>query len=242
MSSVDLLKQLNKCRQKSLKQGDEVISEVNKILNRDLYSEKNVLDNLKHYNKSFEYIDEEDVDQSKIFKETEIKKLALKYRLRFLNSQCCKSDFPYESVLKIEHINSVHKKSLNGFKVLSTYKFFNQTKNKDNALLFAPTNHGNYYLIHEWGSGLNWHREYLSWPIKNIETLFVTLILSTLIIAVSLPTSLITYDSKAPYWCAYRIGIFFHLIIFNMGVTAYVTFAFGKNLTSSIWNSERNFG
>jgi len=242
MNRVDLLIQLKKCKEKNTKESDAIISEVNRILHKDLYSEKNVLNNLKHYNRSFELIDEEDVDKNQIFKLSEIKKLAIKYRLRFLDSQCCKSDFPYESVLKIEHINSEYKKSLKGFKVLSTGNFFKSPKNEDNALLFAPTNLGNYYLIHKWGKSLKWHRKFFSWPLRNIETLFLTIIIVTFIITMSLPTYLITLDRKATYWCAYRIGIFFHLFIFNMGVTAYVTFAFSKNLSSSIWNINKDFG
>ncbi len=116
MNGVDLLAQLKKCKAKSADKAEDVISEVNRILHRDLHSEKNILNNLKHYNRSFELIDEEDVDQSKVFKQSEIKKLAIKYRLKFLDSQCYKHDFPYESVLKIEHLNTVHKKSLKGFK------------------------------------------------------------------------------------------------------------------------------
>ncbi len=108
--------------------------------------------------------------------------------------------------------------------------------------MFVPTNLGNYYLVHEWGKALKWYRKFLSWPMRNIETLFVTIIVATFIITMILPTSLITLDRKATYWCAYRIGIFFHLFIFNMGVTAYITFAFSKNLSSSNWNADKDFG
>ncbi len=242
MTGVDLFIQLEKCKDQKTKEADDLLSEVNRILHKNIYNEKNVLNNLKHYNKSFELIDEDDVEKNMIFSSSEIKKLAIQYRLRFLDSQCYKSDFPYESVLKIEQLNATHKKSLKGFKVLSTSKFFKDAKNIDNALLFAPTNLGNYYLIHKWGKPLKWYRKFVSLPLRNIETLFVTLIIITFIITMSLPTYLITLDRKATYWCAYRIGIFFHLFIFNMGATAYITFAFSKNLSSSIWNVDKDFG
>lgn len=241
MKRVDIQKELCVCRLKIRREEDRLIHEVDRLLHNSTFNKKNVLDNLKNYSQAFEVVDEEDVDQELIFTTAEIKNIAIKYRLRFIDSQCYRHEFPYESVLKIDHLNLTHKKSLKGFKVLSTSRFFTEKTNTDNALLFVPTNAGNYYLIHRWGKELKASRAFLKWPLKNIETLFVSLILITFIITMCLPTYLITLDRKATYWCAYRIGIFFHLFIFNMGVTAYVTFAFSKNLSSSIWDNDKDF-
>jgi hypothetical protein len=241
LSGVDIRRELSQLRSKTRKDEDQLLREVDRILHDSAFSKRNILENLKHYNQSFELVNEEEVDASQIFTLSEIKTIAVKYRLRFIDSQSYKYDFPYESVLKIEDFNVTFKKALKGFKVLSTPGFFKEKGNKDCALLFAPTNLGNYYLIHKWGNQLKWYRALLSWPLKNIETVFMSLILITGIITLCLPTYLITLDRRATYWCAYRIGIFFHLFIFNMGVTAYVTFAFGKNLSSSVWNSDKDF-
>lgn len=239
---INIQKELSKARLKIRREEDHLLREVDRILHNSAFNQKNVLDNLKHYNQSFELIDEEDVDHDQIFSLPEIKTIAIKHRLRFIDSQAYKRDFPYEAILKIEDLNAAYKKSLKGFKMLGTPKFFSGKKSTDEALLFAPTNLGNYYLVHRWGTPLNWSRPYKSWPLKNIETLFLTLIITTLIITMCLPTYLITLDRRATYWCAYRIGIFFHLFIFNMGVTAYVTFAFSKNLSSSVWNDDKELG
>lgn len=240
LNRVDIKRELIKVKEKNRREEDNLLREVDRILHNSVVSGKNVLENLKFYNQSFQLVDEEDVEGTLIFTAEEIKQIAIKYRLRFVDSQCSKKEFPYEAVLKIEHLNHAHKKSLNGFKVLSTRNFFRQKTNNDCAVLFAPTNLGNYYLVHKWGKEFKWNRAILSWPLKNIETLFVTLILTTLVITMCLPTYLITLDRKATYWCAYRIGIFFHLLIFNMGVTAYVTFAFSKNLSSGTWNYDKD--
>lgn len=242
MAGVDVKEKLEQNRQKNEKAADQVLEEVNRILSDDLYNEKNVLANLKHYAQLAELIDENDVEKERIFSLKDIRNVALQCRLRFLGSQCYKFNFPYEVVSKIEQLNKKHHKNLKGFKVLSTAGFFTSEKNTDSALLFAPTAYGNYYLVHSWGKELKWYRPYVNWPLRNIENLFITLLVSTLIITLSLPTYLITLDRKATYWCPYRIGIFFHLLIFNMGVTAYVTFAFSKNLGTSIWDQEKSFG
>ncbi|MGZ4090409.1 MAG: hypothetical protein ACXVNO_06790 [Bacteroidia bacterium] len=221
---------------------DKLIHEVDKILHNSAFAGKNVLENLKHYNKSFEVIDEEDMDPESIFTLREIREIAIKYRLRFVENKIYKYELPYESVLKIEHINRTRKKEISNLKLLATTQFLKNKNNTENTLLFAPTNLGNYYLVHSWGKKLKWNRALVNWPIKNIETLFLSLIIATLVITLCLPTYLITLDRKATYWCAYRIGVFFHLFIFNMGVTAYITFAFSKNLSSSVWNSDKDFG
>ena len=111
----------------------------------------------------------------------------------------------------------------------------------EELLLLAPTDHGNYCLIHKWGNGLSKTRKLLNWPMRRFETLLFTVALVTAILAVSLPTRLIWLPEHAPYWGMYRVGAFFHIFIFNMGVTAYLTFAFSNNLSTSSWNSSNDF-
>jgi hypothetical protein len=242
MNGVDIFAKLSEFRGKHGNEGEHVLHEVNRILNREMFSEKNILHNLRNYNKLIEVLDEEDLEHEFIFKPSDIKSIALKYRLRFLDSQSYRFEFPYEAVLKIDYLNHTHKKSIKGFKLLGTGDFFSKEKNNECALLFAPTNHGNYYLIHRWGRELKWYREYASWPLKNIETLLATVIFITLIVTLSLPIRLITLDSHATYWSGWRLGVFFHLLIFNMGFTTYFTFAFSRGLTVSNWNRGKDFG
>jgi len=242
MSGVDIFAKLSEFRGKHANEGDHVLHEVNRILNKEMFSEKNILHNLRNYNRLIEVLDEEELEPEFIFRLSDIKSIALKYRLRFLDSQSYKFEFPYEAVLKIDYLNHAHKKSLKGFKLLGTRDFFIKEGNKECALLFAPTNHGNYYLVHKWGTELKWCREYASWPLKNIETLLITIICITLVAALSIPIRLITLDSHATYWSGWRLGVFFHLLIFNMGFTTYFTFAFSRGLTVSNWNSEKDFG
>ncbi|MCE3228345.1 MAG: hypothetical protein K0S32_2896 [Bacteroidetes bacterium] len=130
---------------------------------------------------------------------------------------------------------------MKGFKLLGTTKFFREKENKECALLFAPTNLGNYYLMHKWGKELKWYRAITSWPLKNFETLFLTVIMVTAIITLCIPNYHLVLAREIDYWSTYRIGIFFHILIFNMGATAYYTFAFGKNLSVSLWNNNRDF-
>lgn len=241
MKPVSIANELLKRKITNYKQEEQVIHEVYKILNRDLFHEKKILQNLKLYNRSFELLDEEDVDDLSLFNTDTIKEIAIQYRLKFLDSQQYKKEIPYEAILKIKDLNAKYRKDIKHFKILAPVENFRTTEPDKALILFAPTNHGNYFMIHQWGEDLKWHRKLSSWPMKRFETLFATVALISLILAVSLPTRLIWLPEHSDYWGTYRIGAFFHILIFNMGVTAYITFAFGKNFSSNTWNQVQDF-
>lgn len=236
-----LLNELNKIRDTQRREEEKLLHEVNRILVNDLYTGKNVLNNLKNYHKLEELVEEDFVEPGLVYKISEIKELAINYRLKFLDSQQFKFEFPLEVLLSLEDFNRTHKKNLKGFKLLSSDNFFKKNTG-DLAMLFAPTDLGNYCLIHQWGMPYSNKRKVLNWPLRNIESLFITLLFFTLIVTLILPTNLITLDRKATYWCGYRAGVFFHLLIFFMGFTVYWAFAFSRNLSSQLWDREKNFG
>jgi hypothetical protein len=239
--SVDIKNKLTQLRRKTRRAEDDLISETKRILKKDLFEEKKILENLKQYNRSFEILDEEDLEEELIFTVSEIKQIAVIYRLKFLESRIFKPEIPYEAILRIKDLNLRFRKEVRIFKVLAPRESFFDKRSRGEALLFGKTNYDNYYLIHRWGNKLKWHRKLMFWPIRNFETLFFTVILFTLIITLSLPTWIITLDPRAEYWSGFRMAAFFHLLIFNMGVTAFITFAFTKNFSSSIWNQEKDF-
>jgi hypothetical protein len=221
---------------------DELIRETRRILYNDLLTEKKILSYLTQYNQSFELIDEEEVDKQLIFTEAEIRQTAVKFRLKFLNSKKYKPEIPYEAVLKIKQLNETYRKELKEFRVLSFPETFKGKFSNESAVLFALTNHNNYYLVHKWGNDIHWFRKIRYWPLRSLENLVLTVMAFTLIVTLSLPTALITLDPKATYWCGYRLATYFHLFIFFSGFTAFYAFAFTKNFSGSIWNRTSDFG
>ncbi|MDZ4663530.1 MAG: hypothetical protein SGJ15_01510 [Bacteroidota bacterium] len=236
-----IVAELLKRKIKHANQEDLVINEVHKILNKDLFHEKKVLSHLQLYNRSFELMNEDDADVLSIFSLADIKQICIAYRLRFIDSQHYKKEIPYEAILKIKDLNVKHRKDLKGFKILAPIKNFRADGKDDELLVFAPTDNGNYYLIHKWGNGLRKSRKLINWPMRRFETLVFTVALVSAILAVSLPTRLIWLPEHADYWGMYRAGAFFHILIFNMGFTAYLAFAFSNNLSTSSWDSANDF-
>jgi hypothetical protein len=240
--SVDVILELDRARRKNRREEDDLVAEARRILRNDLFAEEKILSNLKHYKKSFDVLNEEGLDASGVFTEEEIRNVAVRYRLKFLDSQLYQPEIPYSAVMKIRQLNLEHRKELRAFKVLASPVAFSDPACGHDTLLFAKTNYDNYCLIQRWGKRFDWSRRLRFWPLRTFENLLLTVILFTLAVTMSLPTSLITLDASAGYWCGYRAAAFFHLLIFDLGVTAYITFAFSGNFSSSVWDRKRNFG
>ena len=239
---TDIQSELSRSRKKQRATGGNLVSEAQRILKRDLFTENKILANLGKYNRSFELLDEEALDDSLIFSQEDVRQVCINYRLKFLGSKSYQPEIPYEAVLRIKGFNSQFAKNLKEFKIMTTARAFSKKENQEEAVLFAGTNDGNYYLIHRWGTPLPWYRLIRYWHMRYFENLFLSVITFTLLVALSLPIGFITLDNKAEYWSGYRAAAFFHLLIFNMGVTAYTTFAFAKNFSSTVWNREQDFG
>lgn len=237
----DIKEELQKHKIKTTKPDDFIIEEVQKILSTSLFKEQTILNNLKTYNKSFELLNEDELDRSLVFKPEELKAVCITLRLKFLDSQAYRFDVPYEAILKIKHLNEAHKKNLDGFKIMGVAEAFRKQIPNANFALFAPTITGNYYLVHHWGTKLKWYKKLMAFPLRNFEVLMATVITWVFIVTMCLPTCLITLDDKATYWCGYRIAVFFHLLIFFSGFTAYILVGFNKRFSGTVWDEEREF-
>lgn len=241
IKNPDIQEELQRIKLKRQQSGEGAVQEANRVLNKDLFTENKILENLIQYNDLSHILEEENLERERIFSIAEIKQICTDFRLKFLSSKSYKPVIPYQSVLMIKELNRLFGKELQEFRILATAGGFEKKENVEEAILFVKTNHDNYYLLNRWGQPLKWYRKLLYWPMRNFENLFLTVVVTTLCIVLSLPTWLITLDHKAEYWSGYRAAAFFHILIFNMGVTAYVTFAFAKNFSSTVWNREQDF-
>lgn len=206
---------------------------------------KNILHKSFRKNYTFEFslnenqlLNDEEIPQENIYTLQEIEKICVLYRLKFLDASHFKNPIPSVAEVKIEYLNDTYNKNISGLKIASYYGCFNQYNYPQNfGILFAPTINGHYYLIHRWGEPISKKRKWQYFPLRTFETLALSVILFTLIVDLILPTHLITLDRTATYWCGYRIGVFFHLLIFFGGLTMFVVISFFKNVSKNIWDS-----
>ncbi|MGZ3866034.1 MAG: hypothetical protein ACXVC6_03360 [Bacteroidia bacterium] len=215
---------------------DKLLSEANKVLVQGRLTEKNILENLKFYKSSFEFLDEEEIPAEKIFTIKQICSTAVKLHLRFLPSQAFEGEIPYEAVLKIKDLNTAYKKELKHFKILSTKKFFSDNSGEQ-AMLFGQTLYGNYYHIHTWGKQYKKSRKFFSFPLRNFECFAVVLLLFTLIETLIIPDRYLSTDTRATYFSMYRMAAFFHMLILNLGLLIFLMFGFHANFSENNWDS-----
>jgi hypothetical protein len=230
------LQQALENERKELSHQEFLLQEAQRILFKSRLSDKNILDNLKFYNSSFEFLDDDEIEKQKVFTPAQIKSLCKKLRLRFLSSQSYEGEIPYEAILKIKDLNSTYSKDLKHFKLVSTEGFFTSNHSDTAAMLFVQTLYGNYYLLHSWGKPLNKWRSMQFFALRNFESLALGLFVFTIIESLLMPNRLLTTDIKAGYFSMYRMACVFHLLIFNTAFTVFGLFSSRLNFSESNWD------
>ncbi len=171
----------------------------------------------------------------KIYHIDQIKKVAIDYRLRFLDIKYFKNKLPEEATAAIQKLEATHETKLGAFKIMAPSILFRLEKT-DDPLLFVPLGNNYYYLVHKWGNDLHPFRKLLMWPFKNIwNLLFAVFGISWLLTEIT-PMGLFT---KAPDATAYWMLLFF-MFKAIASVVLYFGFALGKNFNPAIWNNRYN--
>ncbi len=167
-----------------------------------------------------------------IYHLSDIERICIDYRLRFLNSAIFKGELPYEAISKIKHLEKTHNTSLKGFKIMAPAKVF-KLKNADDPLLFAPIGNQYYYLIHSWGTDLHPLRKVMMWPFKNLENFIVAVIFISLILTAMVPEGLFSKQQTTSEF----FMVFFFMIKWVGGISIFYGVKMGKNFSSAIWRS-----
>jgi hypothetical protein len=239
-SEIKILDALHKEKKRLLKKDGQVLSEVNRILQDELFSEQNILRNLKSYNKTFDLLDETGLDKNKLFSINEIKNICIQYDLRFLDSQKYKGGIPAEAIVEIKEISRGRKKPLENFKIMGPLESFKTKNVASDPMLFAETSKGNYYLVHQWDHKVSWYKPILIFPFRSIENLTITIVSFCAIIAMITPQSWIMDVHTFGYWDMHRFALFFHMFIVMGGMTVFLMMAFHRGFTSGRWDEDRS--
>jgi hypothetical protein len=176
------------------------------------------------------------LDGERIFNLKEIRKTCLQQRLRFLDSKQFKDEIPYEAKMEIKRLERELGVELGDFKIMApSERFVLEDCDKD-PLLFLKLSDNYYYLIHQWGNDLAWHRRVLSWPLQSFTTLGITIAAVSLLLSMLVPTQLIVGEAMQSAFFAH-MALFFWCLICITSIVTYIGFAFFKNVTVYQWNS-----
>ena len=96
-----------------------------------------MLDRLSSESQNRNNFDFDQLESHKIFHLSQIRKVCVDYRLRFLDLKYFKGNIPKEGIEKITQLEKEHQTSLEGFKIMAPSVLF-RLKKTDDPLLFVP--------------------------------------------------------------------------------------------------------
>jgi hypothetical protein len=232
-NSIDLKSELEKQRSKWFSE-ENILEFYKNILksdavdNNDTLRKLNSKSNITQNNFVFD-----ELDTNAIFHISDIKKICVDYRLRFLDTVHFQDIYPAEAISKIQDLENIHNTTLGGFKIIAPMDVFKLRK-ADDPLLFAPMGNGFYYLIHKWGNDVHPLRKIKYWSIKNIENLGIALA------AISILLTALTYPFffTKPASFGYLLMLFMFYFKGAVGMVFIFCGSSGKNFSEYSWQSQ----
>ncbi len=231
MKKVNLFEELIRERNKEISSEELIISIKNIWLKED--NEKTLIINSlnKQNNDKFNVLKFDKMETKNIFHTNTIKKICVRYRLRFLDSNLFKGEYPKNITKIIRDLEIKHDTSLNNFMIMAPSKLF-KIKSPDDPILFVPIGNNYYYLIHKWGKEFNTLRKLLVLPFKNIDNLTIFSVLVSVFFA-------LLGKLVMPSLTLSEVFILFLFLVKGfIFIFFYMFFLTRKNFSESIWNSK----
>ena len=100
-----------------------LMNDVTGILNESLERDKDVLNRLKNSGSS-SAISVNEEDENRIYTLDQIRKICIRYRLRFLSTSLFKATFPYEAISRINELEKKLNRKIDDFRIIAPSKAF----------------------------------------------------------------------------------------------------------------------
>lgn len=236
LKKVDLYDELLQAKERQ--STDELMVEVHEIL---LHEHQRDI-GLRHRLSEAEgqrHVDEGRLDPRRVFDLELIKEVAIKYRLRFLDTKYYKNEYPQEAVYAIKRLEDGLGHELTDFKILAPSSAFELCDTNKDPLLFVPVGNAKYYLVHKWGTDLNMIRRTLYWPFRRPRNLILSLIVLSFVLSCAIPNELIASDNAAGFWGAHRVLFWGWCMAVLGSFTTYSWMAFFGKFSTKAWNDHR---
>ena len=227
MKKVNLFDELINERSKQIT-AEELMTAIKSIWSKDDQIKKSL--NKKNDNKHND-LKFDKMKTRNIFHKDTIKKICVRYRLRFLDSNLFKGEYPKNITKIIGKIERNHNTTLSNFMIMAPSKLF-KIKSPDDPILFVPIGNDYYYLIHKWGEEFNYLRKLMVLPFKNIDNLTIFSVLVSVLFALlgKLFMPSLTFSEV--------FILFLFLVKGFIFIFFYMFFLTRRNFSESIWNSK----
>tara|TARA_B100000073_G_scaffold94374_1_gene74895 strand:+ start:247 stop:954 length:708 start_codon:yes stop_codon:yes gene_type:complete len=231
MKKVNLFEELLIERNKEIS-SDELKSIVKKIWsNHDSKKDQIRISLNKRNNDKYNQLKFDKMESKNIFHKDTIKKICVRYRLRFLDSNLFKGEYPKNITRIITDLEYKHDTSLSNFKIMAPSKLF-KIKSPDDPILFVPIGNDYFYLVHKWGKEFNKFRKLMVLPFKNIDNLTIFSILVSVFFALIGKLIMPSLTSSEV------LILFLFLVKGFIFIFFYMFFLTRRNFSESNWNSK----
>ena len=231
MKKVNLFNELIKEREKTIN-SKELNAIIKNIWSKEDSKKDHIIKSLnKRNNSKFNNLKFDKMESKNIFHQDTIKKICVRYRLRFLDSNLFKGEYPKNITSIIKNVEIKHGTTLSNFMIMAPSKLF-KIKSPDDPILFVPIGNNYYYLIHKWGEEFNVFRKLLVLPFKNIDNLTIFSVL------VSVVFSLLCKVIMPSLTFSEVFILFLFLVKGFIFIFFYMFFLTRRNFNESIWNSK----
>ena len=187
-------------------------------------------------NQAAEDLDLRKLDPQRLYHIDHIKQLCTNYRLRFLDAHYFKAQIPVEAIQAVKALQRNTGKELGGFRIMAPAPMFNLERKDRDPLLFIPLSDSHYYLVHKWGKDLNPLRYFLVYPLRNFQSMLLSLALLAFLIQLMVPSSVMMGPLDETSF-GIRVIFFFYLFIAFSGLAALYGFSRMKDFNETLWNS-----
>lgn len=235
IARTNLQKKLESLRKNEIKE-EFLLQQVEEILKGEKLKEEDILKRIReghpddiNYNPFIFDL----LESGRIFHLSQIKKICIDYRLRFLETKYFRADLPSEAITAVKELEKTHNIELKGFRMVAPASYF-RLENADDPLLFAPIGNSYYYLVHKWGRDMHPLRKMAVWPLRNLENL---LIFSFII------SFFLTFGIREVFFSRYQetsqfLVLFMYSFKSVVALTFFYGISLGKNFSSGNWNSK----
>jgi hypothetical protein len=187
------------------------------------------------YELNIQFFNDFDIDKLKsknIYHISDIKKICIDYRLRFLNIKYFKADIPLTAQTKLKTFKKEQKLNILDLKIMAPSKLF-KLKNADDPLLFCNLGNDYFYLIDKWGNDLSFFRKISMWPFKSLTNILFFIAFLSLLATLIIPKGIFVYENSpnAEFFITYLF-----MLKSIVAVVLFFGFSLGKNFNKAIWN------
>jgi hypothetical protein len=237
---LDIKEELQEVKRRSSAKEEAIIREAQALLSEGRMLDEELLHRLKESDADKKVLDRwKNIDAASVYTIDDIRTVCIRYRLRFLDTRYFKREFPYKALVKIKTLERASEIKIEKFKIIAPSEAFDLEDTNKDPLLFAELSDGKYYLLHKWGKDLSWYRRIITWPLQDLSSFFITLVVLSAALAFSLPKEmLVRSETLYDHIFQFRMMFMMQALIGSFFFIVFIGLAFHKNLSSMDWNSK----